>query len=170
MKTKQSKLKVLFLIPFLFFSACTNYAIKPENKNNDFLMKIYTNKGEYKDGEEIMCYATIQYTGSTENITIYNGMPLLTFSIRNSDGYTIDAVRSLILSNTEFESGEIKRFNYEKNGGFDDRSPDWVKVFVTNNIFSLHKGSYTVMAQIQYSLDKEAKYDVLEVSKAVKVK
>jgi hypothetical protein len=31
------------------------------NKNSDFIIKLYTEKGVYNEGEQIGCYATVQY-------------------------------------------------------------------------------------------------------------
>ncbi|SHI01683.1 hypothetical protein SAMN02745823_03906 [Sporobacter termitidis DSM 10068] len=157
---------LLLLLPSLFLSGCAGHAA---DKNGDFSLKIYTDKNKYSAGELIDCYATLQYTGNADNATLYVDRPMVVFAVKSSDGY-LGGLRLLICAKEEFKKDEIRKFAYEKNGGYDEKSPDWIKEFVNSKDLTLPKGKYTLIADFKYSYSDKGDMETLEAAKTITVK
>jgi hypothetical protein len=165
---KRTIVALALLLPFLFLSGCDH----PEARNEDFTLTLHTGKGVYKNGGQLDCYATLHYTGGEEIITVYGDEPTIVFSIKNSAGHVIGGLQNLVLAPREFGENETKTYPYLKSGGYDENTPQWVKDYLTTDVLTLPKGTYTVIAQFEYSHDPQPGVDndqTLEATKTIRV-
>jgi hypothetical protein len=131
------------------------YVFKTNDEN--FLVKTYIEKLQYKEDEEIALYSTIEYIGEKDSIDIWSGDPYFQHMIYKngevfSGGFTQD-----ILQKTELKKGEIYTIPFSKNGGFseDDPDADFWREFYSEKTLELPKGEYTFSAITSFALDKE---------------
>src|SRR5690606_23577170 len=89
---------------------------------DDFIFRLVSEKGQYKEGERVKLYGEIEYTGDKEEVNIHHSSSAILFSIiEETRGYEIGyGVKDIGLSTT-LKQGETYREEYEKSGGY---SPD----------------------------------------------
>lgn len=160
---------LILLISFLFISGCKDNSDNSADRNKDFVINIYTDKSKYNADEQIDCYATVQYIGNAENITIYLDVPSVVFAIKHSNGYGFGGTSLLMMVEDVFNKDETKTYGYVKSGGYDENSPEWVKEFLSDEDFNLPRGTYTIIAYFEYSHAREGSTETLKVSKTIKV-
>ena len=84
---KSIKISVLFLVFLLALVACQNPQKQVQQvqivagKTNDFTLKLYTDNSVYSTDEAIKIWATLEYVGDENSITIWHGDPYIVFSI-----------------------------------------------------------------------------------------
>ncbi len=119
-------------------------------ERNGFELRLFTDKLTYTTDEAIPLWATLEYVGEQDKITIWHGDPYITFSIKDSvtdgDAFRVDGLVLTILTSTELERGKIYEFDYVKSGGFSEDAPDadfWREFYQTKEL-KLPAGTYTV--------------------------
>ena len=93
------------------------------------------------------CYATLEYVGEEDSITIYSGDPLVYFTIqggRFTGAYAI----SDVLMTTTLKKTEPVRFGFVKSGGYsaDDADAAFWESWYAEPQLVLPAGGYTVSA------------------------
>lgn len=135
-------------------------AVQPEPaSDNDFEVKIYSEKNSYSPDEDISVYATVEYIGNENEITVTGGMPCLTFSVKgeklfnNGQGSGMTATVSVPYT---FRRGEPVRYNFQKSGGWDANDPnaDFYTEFYSRTDLKYPADSYTVTAVFSCMLDE----------------
>lgn len=88
---KLTLLTILYVI-LVTVTACAGTAnddnvASGQNKDEYFEVKVFTGKGIYSPNEPIKCYATVEYIGDEDVITVYSNDPLVGFSLLGSNFY-----------------------------------------------------------------------------------
>lgn len=123
--------------------------------DENFELKIYVDKNIYSTEESIQCYATVEYIGEEDSLTIYSSDPLVGFGLKDDKyfdgGYAVNDE----LITTEFKKGDVIRFDFMKSGGWDGDDPnaDFYKEFYSVKELKLPAGSYEISATIDGSLN-----------------
>ena len=130
-------------------------AAPPSVQNEDFLLTIYVDKDTVRGGEEVVCYAELEYVG-TQTLTVLHSDPLLVFGVL---GGLLDGSYAVqdSLNRTEFAPGEVARFDFAKSGGYsaDDPNAPFLRAFYAEKALILPPGSYTIFAIVEYSTDED---------------
>ena len=124
---------------------------------NDFRIKLYTDKSSYTTNEAIQVWATLEYVGSQDTVTIWHGDPYLVFSITNGADFTAGGLTFLELKHTELEKGKEYRFDYVKSGEYDAAAADaefW-EAFYQEEDLKLLAGTYTILADGKFYLSEQ---------------
>jgi hypothetical protein len=125
--------------------------------DENFLVKTYIEKLQFKEVEEISLYSTIEYIGENGSIDIWSGEPYFHHMIYK-DGEVFSGGSTLhILQKTELKKGEIYTIPFSKSGGFSEDDPDaefW-RDFYSEKALKLPSGEYTFSSITSFTLDKE---------------
>ncbi|MBR0600283.1 hypothetical protein [Sinanaerobacter chloroacetimidivorans] len=125
--------------------------------DENFLVKTYIEKLQFKEAEEISLYSTIEYIGEKDSIDIWSGEPYFHHIIyKNGEVFSGDFTLN-ILKKTELKKGEIYTIPFSKSGGFseDDPDADFWREFYSEKTLRLPNGEYTFSAITSFTLDKE---------------
>ncbi|AKL95053.1 hypothetical protein CACET_c16040 [Clostridium aceticum] len=164
---KKIKVIGLILIYVFVFGACSQYETTQEAQsandhiftaeNENFLIKTYINKLDFKDNEEISMYSTIEYIGEEDDITIWSGEPYFHYTIHNGQEYFNEGLTLDILKTTVLEKGEVYILPFSKSGGYcaNDPNANFWKNYYAQKELKLPKGEYFFTAYTGFSLDKE---------------
>ena len=72
--------------------------IEAETTENDFTLKLYTDNSVYSTDEAIKIWATLEYVGNENSVTIWHGDPYIVFSIRDgADFYISDFIHDIFI-------------------------------------------------------------------------
>lgn len=158
-------ISLFFCITLLNFTACgekakekekeTPSSIAVSTKDELFELKMYIDKDTYAHDEIVNCYATIEYIGEEDSISVYSSDPLVGFSLKDDKyfdgGYNVNDV----LMTTTFEKGKLVRFDFAKSGGWTDDDPnaDFYKKFFSEKELILPTGTYEISATIACSFN-----------------
>ena len=120
-----------------------------------FKLSIHTDKNEYTAGESVSCYATLEYVGEADSITIYSGDPLVYFTIQGGK-FTGDYAISDVLMSTTFKKNEPVRFDFAKSGGYsaDDADAAFWESWYAEPELVLPAGEYTISATVDGFFDE----------------
>lgn len=72
-----------------------DYDISGSMKDEIFDLRLYLDRDTYSTKESIHCYATLEYIGEEENITIYSSDPLVGFGLKD-DQYLMILTQNFI--------------------------------------------------------------------------
>ncbi len=169
-RSKRYFLPVFLLILSMVFTACgtinegENAGTKEldplpkelavEAKDELFKLILYLDKDRYAADEVINCYATLEYIGEEDSITVYSGDPLVGFGIKDDKyfegGYSVHT----ILMNTTFLKGQSTEYQFVKSGGWsgDDPNKEFYETFYSEPELILPAGEYEISAAINCSL------------------
>lgn len=154
--------KILLMIllgAIICFAACSVGVpdeLKGIEANEEFEITLYVEKDRFTADEAIGCYATLEYIGDDDSITVYSGDPLLGFGLKDDTyfdgGYTTNSV----LMPTTISKGEVVRYEFTKSGGWsaDDPLAEFYEVFYNEEALILPAGVYEISATTDYSLDE----------------
>lgn len=120
-----------------------------------FEIVIRTEKEAYKADEAVQCWATLEYVGDADSITMYSGDPLVYFTITGGP-FTGDYAINDILMSTTLKKGEPLRFEFTKSGGYssDDEDAAFWESWYAEPELRLAAGEYTVAATVDGSFDE----------------
>ena len=114
---------------------------------NDFEMILYTDKSVYETTDIVQVWATLEYTGDKDEITIWSGEPFMIFSFTDGKDFNnLGTPVNNLLKSTTIEKGELYRFNYEKSVTIFEDFPDadfW-REFAKEKDLRLPVGTYTI--------------------------
>lgn len=134
-----------------YAKAAEHYGLEPGNvisssaTANGFELRLYSEKPSYAAGEEVVLWATLEYKGEGDRVTIWHGAPYITFSLTDGGYFNSGGMVHDILTSTTLEKGQVYRFEYAKSGGFDPASPDaefWENFYMVEGL-QLRAGTYT---------------------------
>ncbi len=125
--------------------------------DENFLVKTYINKLQFKEADEISLYSTIEYIGEKDSIDIWSGEPYFHHMIYKNGEVFTGGFTQQILQKTELKKGELYTIPFSKSGGFseDDPDADFWKDFYSEKTLKLPEGEYTFSAITSFTLDKE---------------
>ena len=131
--------------------------------DENFLVKTYIKKLQFKESEEIDIYSTIEYIGEKDKIEIWSGEPYLHHMIYKNGAVFTGGFTLNMLKKTELKKGEIYTILFSKSGGFseDDPDADFWRDFYSEKTLKLPEGEYTFSAITSFTLDKEQQEKVL---------
>ena len=129
--------------------------------DNDFELKLFANKASYTVDESIQIWATLEYVGEKDTVTIWHGLPYIAFSITDGADFNVDGMVLTLLTSTELSKGEIYEFDYVKSGGFsaDDPNAEYWEKFYQEEELKLPKGIYTVTVRGEFALSEDVVND-----------
>lgn len=161
-KKRNIFISLIFCITLITFIACgekkeESTSITESMKDEIFQLKLYIDKHQYTKDEIINCYATLEYIGEEDSITIYHGDPLVGFALKDEKYFDGSYGQHTILLSTTIKKGEILRFDFSKSGGWsgDDPNADFYQEFFSEKELFLPEGTYEVSATIECSFDND---------------
>jgi hypothetical protein len=127
------------------------------NNDGTFEINIYTDKDEYKAGEPILCWATVEYVGEGDGITIYSSDPLVGFGLKDGRYFDGEYWVNDVLITTEFTKGETEAYEFTKSGTWDADDPDaaFYEQFFKEKDFTLPAGDYEISATLDGFLNQD---------------
>jgi hypothetical protein len=122
-----------------------------------FDLKLYVDKDKYTDDEVINSYATLEYIGQEDSITVYSGDPLVGFALKDDKYFDGGYFTNDVLLTTTIKKGEVLRFDYVKSGGWTGEDPNasFYQKFYSDKALILPTGTYEISAAIACSLDRD---------------
>ena len=154
---------ILLLVNVSIMASCDKKSeevklnIVTTNKDELFDLKLYVDKDTYTKDEIINCYATLEYVGDADSITVYSSDPLVGFGLKDDKYFDGGYAKDDILIQTTFTKGEIITYNFIKSGGWtlEDPYADFYEEFYHDKNLILPIGEYEISAVIDCSLDQE---------------
>ena len=162
---KSLSLIVALLMSCMIFAACEPKEVQEQKNGKDlvantedelFRLAIYLDQDTYSSGEVVFCYATLEYIGEKDSITVYSGDPMLGFGIKDDKlfpgGYSVYD----ILMPTTLWKGQVVRYDFSKSGGWsgDDPNASFYEQFYRDPNLILPPGEYEISAEMNCSLDQ----------------
>ena len=128
---------------------------------NDFVLKLFADKENYTTNEAIQIWATLEYVGEKDSVTIWHGLPYIVFSITDGADFNVDGMVLTVLTSTELNKGEVYEFDYVKSGGFsaDDPNAEFWEKFYQEEDLKLPAGTYTVTVRGAFSRSEDVVND-----------
>ena len=121
---------------------------------NDFEMRLFSDKQFYKTTDTISIWATLEYIGNNDAITIWSGDPFMVFSITDGKDFNVHGFIHTVLMQTILTKGEVYHFDYQKSGGWAADAPDasfWENFYAEKDLL-LPPGEYTIILRGAFSL------------------
>ena len=116
------------------------------HETDDFILTISSEFGVYSTEEPITIWATLEYIGEQDSITIWHGLPFITFSISDGRDFVTEPVVIEVLESTDLLPGKVYHFDFQKSGSWSSADPKadfWEGFFGEEELF-LPSGNYTV--------------------------
>ncbi|MBH1942092.1 hypothetical protein I5677_14415 [Mobilitalea sibirica] len=163
MKRKITVLNIILISFILILSACSKSNEEKEYDNivvgtdDLFELKLYVDKSTYAKDEIIFCYATLEYIGEGDSITIYSSDPLLGFGLKDDKYFDGGYIVNDVLITTTIYKGQTIKYDYAKSGGWsgDDPNAAFYEKFYSDKNLVLPTGKYEISAAISCSLEME---------------
>jgi hypothetical protein len=140
-----------------------------ETANEDFSLKIASDKTSYKVGETIRVWTRLVRIGE-QPITIYHGEPLVGFTIKDSDGDESDLIWAYSLNTSTFESGDeyiqslLPQYILSYRSKESEAADFDQYLQHTEYPISLLQGEYTITAIASYSTNPS---DIIDSKKRI---
>lgn len=92
---------------------------RDQSTEADFIFRLISEKEEYEEGEDVILYGEIEYTGEQEEITIQHSSSAVLFPMEEKvREYEIGFGVNDLLVSTILKRGEPYREDYIKSGGY----------------------------------------------------
>jgi hypothetical protein len=133
-------------------------AYHASSTGDGFEVKLFSDKEVYKSTDAIQIWATLEYIGDEDVVTIWHGYPYMGFSLTDGKDFNVEGIALLVSVSTEIEKGIVYHFYYQKNGGWDANAPDasfWEDFYKEKDLI-LPAGDYTVTVRSDFSLSNES--------------
>lgn len=134
-----------------------------EARDENFVLKTYIDKLQFKAGEEIQLYSTIEYIGEGDSVEIWSAEPFFHHIIERdgkviSGGLTMD-----LFQRTQLKRGEVYVLSFKKSGGYSQEDPEaeFYKEFFAEKALKLPQGTYVFSGVTDFSLDEAQKEKVV---------
>lgn len=110
-----------------------------ETTEGDFIYRLSTEKGEYRENESVKIYAELEYIGDEEKITIYHAASPFYFPmVEKTRGYMIEYPMNEPLERTNLVKGKPLRKQYTRSGGYGSQDGkeyvNFMKSFLENGV------------------------------------
>jgi len=170
------KVKLMFLLVILFFTACGSQNGKTQqpstlepaikklmeepkliHKDDQFEMKLNIAKTKFKAGEPIVYSASLTYVGNNKSIIIWGGHTYILFSVTDGKKIKMEGANTAELTATELNQGETHEYPFFKSGGYSANDPDagfWKKFYEEKDLI-LPSGTYLITARTDFSLTEK---------------
>lgn len=128
--------------------------IVAESTEHNFCLKLYTDSSVYSTEDVIKIWATLEYIGDEDSVTIWHGDPYIVFSITDGADFHSGGLQFNELLHTKLLRGKEYRFDYSKSGGYDDTAPDadfWEEFYQDDDL-KLPAGTYCILAEGDFYL------------------
>ena len=124
---------------------------------NDFELNIFSDAKVYADTDIIKIWATFEYTGNENAVTIWHGDPYIMFSVTDGKDFNTDGAAFDILDKTILEKGVIYHYDYFKSGGYgaNDSDADFWRNFYSEKDLLLPAGEYIITVSAGFSTDRD---------------
>lgn len=145
--------------------------IEVQDSTPNFDLQLYTDKLSYKTTDKILIWATLKYTGSKNQITIWHSEPFIRFLISDGKDFRTGGMVIDVLASTILEKDKLYRFEHVKSGGFSDDEPNaefWKKFYAEKDLY-LPAGEYEITVAENFSLSKDNMNDET-LSKQIRIK
>lgn len=126
---------------------------------DDFILRLISEKEEYKEGEEVTLYGEIEYIGEKDEITIHHSSSAILFPIEEKiRSYHIDFYVEDEELETRLRKGELYREDYKKSGEYSPEEDhenyiNFIKDFIEREDFPT--GYYVVEGYADFFLEEE---------------
>jgi len=122
--------------------------------SNDFVLSLFADQRIYKETDTIQIWATLEYIGDYDEITIWHGIPSIIFTITDGNTFNMGGAVVEVLVETVLQRGEVYRFEFQKSGGWsaDDPDADFWRNFFAQDDLRLPAGEYTIAVIGGFSL------------------
>lgn len=133
----------------------TPSAIKVSSRDKNFELTLYLDSTTYTEKDLITCYATVEYIGDEDSITVYSSDPIVSFTLKDDQYFNGESIVHTILIPITYEKGKSVQYNYIKSGGWseDDPNAGFYRRFYSNPELLLPAGNYEISATIACSSD-----------------
>lgn len=89
------------------------------NEDDFFRVTLFIEEEPFDLDDAIEVYATVEYIGDEESITIWSGRPYFKYEIIDGNGiYFCEGMQFDELISTQLHKGEIYKIPFQKSGGF----------------------------------------------------
>lgn len=127
-----------------------------ENIVDDIRLRLYVEKDRVAD-RHINVYATVEYIGQEDRITIHHGSPIVGYTL-TGDG--IDYCSNIVLTmliESQLEKGKIYKFPFKKSGGYseEDAHKAVIEAFLKDPDLRLPEGTYTLTSICNFDYPDE---------------
>ena len=164
------RLTVVLLFPLMLLS-CSVENDNPDlregrqvtdKQDDNFHIILYSNKDIYHFDEEVVIWATIEYVGPENNITIYSGEPIGGFYVVSDGVSYISYSYYPMLKTTVLSKGDILEIPMEKSGGFSetDEDADYWREFYNEERMLFPIGEYNVVFSTNFYTDTDPDIDL----------
>ena len=122
--------------------------------SDDFILSIFSDKEVYSTADSIQVWATLEYIGDYDEITIWHSLPAIIFTITDGNAFNMDGLVADVLEKTILQRGEVYRFEFQKSGGWSADDPDadfWQRFFLEEDL-RLPAGEYAITVIGGFSL------------------
>ena len=124
---------------------------------NGFEIRLYSEKTFYRMDEAVILWATLEYKGDGNRITIWHGEPYITFSVSDGGDFESGGVVLSVLTSTTLKKGQVYRYEFAKSGGYGETDPnaDFWESYYRDPQLHLPAGTYTVSVDGGFYLSPE---------------
>jgi hypothetical protein len=138
-------------------SGAAEYAHSAYDAAGGFEMRLFTNKEVYRRDEAIMIWASLEYVGADESVTIWSADPYMVFSISDGADFQIVGLVNEIWKTTKLKRGETYSYSYFKSGAHNESAADadYWEAFYNERDLILPPGEYTVTVAGSFSLSED---------------
>lgn len=162
MRIKSILLAIIILLSHAGCGEPEKKEISSSQTIGDFTVTIYADNKYYKKNEEIKLWATLEYTGDKEAVTIGHGDPLLNFYIKSkTDDFVYEIATAATLTYTTIKKNEKYETQFIKPTNMSDEDLETIedeklKKFLRNPKVSLPKGIYQVSVMTRFTTSKDS--------------
>lgn len=126
-----------------------------------FEMNLFSDKVVYKTVDVIHIWATLEYVGDNDVVTIWHDVPCMVFVLTDGEDFNLWPLSLDIVTSSVLEKGEVYRFDYYKSGawGSDDPDADFWESFFKEKDLVLPVGEYTITVKGNFYLNDKLEGD-----------
>ncbi|MBM7573668.1 hypothetical protein [Aquibacillus albus] len=128
-----------------------------EETEGDFIYRIVTEKGEYRNNETVNIYSELEYIGDKEGVTIYHAASPFNFPmVEKTRGFEIGYPMNEPLRNTTLIKGEPLREEYGRSGGYGSQDEsDYVEFMTSFLNDGFLPGYYVVIGYVDFYVENK---------------
>ena len=121
---------------------------------DDFVLSLFTDHRISRTTDVIQIWATLEYIGDYDEITIWHSVPSIIFTLTDGNTFNIGGMVVDVLEQTVLQRGEVYHFEFQKSGGWsaDDLDADFWQNFFAEEYLRLPVGEYTIAVIGGFSL------------------
>lgn len=140
--------------------------VSSSKSSGDIKLTLYADKANYKPNDEIKLWATLEYNGKQNSVTLWHDNPFINFYIESkTDNFKWEPINDAFLVNTTInKKGKYitylpKPINISKKD-IESIEDEKMRKFVQDPKLHLPKGKYEVKAFTKFSIPKDSKENI----------